>query len=114
MPNSITAVDSTPISRNLRAPSLPRASLLRKPAAMKPVAETISSDRNSISSAVPARTSSGRMAWKSMGTVASPLGEQVGEPAGDRRIGHPQHQPGHEAEGHDQHHQRRPGGHLDG
>ena len=48
MPNSITAVESTPMSRNLSAPSLPRASLLRKPAAMKPVAETISSDRNSM------------------------------------------------------------------
>jgi hypothetical protein len=36
------------MSRNFSAPSLPRASPLRKPAAMKPVAETISSDRNSM------------------------------------------------------------------
>src|SRR6266545_1812585 len=127
MPNSITAVESTPISRNLSAPSLPRGSPLRNPAAMKPVAETISSDRkmattlarstnrstSRTSSAVPARTSSGRMAWKSMGTVASPLREQSGEQAGDRRVGHPQHQPWHDAEGDGQHDQRRPGGHLD-
>ena len=44
-----TVATITPMSRNLSAPSLPRASPLRKPAAMNPVAETISRDRNSMS-----------------------------------------------------------------
>src|SRR5919107_2449300 len=78
------------------------------------LARSTNRSTTSTSNAVPARTSSGRMAWKSMATVrVSSSCEQVGEPAGDRRVGQPQDQAGGEAEGHGEHDQRGPGGGLD-
>ena len=48
MPNSITAVDSTPIRKNFSPPSTPVTSHLRNAAIRKPGADTSSREMNSI------------------------------------------------------------------